>query len=90
MANNGDYIGAVQKISEASAIIGEDSDLSAKSQKYEDSYVSASESEAETYLNADDYTSAESIITNYLLFRNNIKYRFFSAPQAVKNVGLKG
>lgn len=74
LAEQKDYIGAVKKIKEAMQTIGSDAELKAKTEEYEDSYVTEKVNEVQGYLEANDLESAESTIATAVeAFPNNQK-----------------
>lgn len=62
LAEAGDYLGAYQTIDSAIATIGKDSDLTKKSQEYENSYVSNVVAQVDMYVSERDFNSADKIL----------------------------
>lgn len=66
LAEQKDYMGAIEKINEAKKVVGTDTELESKAEEYETGYVTAKVTEADTYLQANDFVSAESTISTAL------------------------
>lgn len=62
LAANSDYIGALEAVATATAVIGDDAELAAKSIEYENSYVSGIVEQADGLLLAGEFDSAETLV----------------------------
>lgn len=74
LADSGDYVGAINKIGEAKAVIGDDQELEKQAKEYEDNYIKGVISESNDLLYENKYTEAIALINTTLTeFPNNQK-----------------
>lgn len=64
LAQTGDYLGAFNAIDQAISTVGEDEELVSKAKEYEDTYVSNTIEEIDTFINNKEYDSAETILVD--------------------------
>lgn len=104
LANTGDYLGAVRIVKTAMKTVGEDIELMNKAETYENSYVLDVIVEIDGLIAANDYSTAETILTTAIgEFPNNsslkdeketlekkahIEYLFDKEPYMVENANL--
>ena len=66
LAQQGEYIEAINIIEQAIATVGEDDELASKAKGYEGTYVSDAISQVDTYIASEEYDKAEDILNSAL------------------------
>ena len=66
LAQQGEYIEAINIVEQAIATVGEDDELASKAKEYEGTYVSEAISQVDTYIASEEYDKAEDILNNAL------------------------
>lgn len=66
LVKSGDYLAAIQTIEAATNTIGEDAELNAKAKEYENSYVSETVEQANTFVENKDFDAADKLLETAL------------------------